>query len=224
VGRFRVEERLLAMVVTKIIMPRGSNHATLNKGDLVVMYCMQNVVMVDWTYTIRDHMMKAKRPKDFKLPYVVLISKFIEHFGVDVEGELEESTELLNHVSTLNMHKMRFTKVGNTWLVEGDQGANIEVGANDHEAGTSGGNQEEDEPQPMQLSCTTLIRIMDLHTPNLREWFSTSFKTSTWHKIHIMHNAQQGSKTWITSCIMFMTSSPMSTTGTILGMSEGDGS
>jgi len=64
---------------------------------------------------------------DFKLPYVVLISKFIEHFGVDVEGELEESTGLLNHVSTVNMHKMGFTKIGNTWLVEGDQGENIEV-------------------------------------------------------------------------------------------------
>jgi len=29
-----MEERLLAMVVTKIIMPRGSNHVTLNEGDL----------------------------------------------------------------------------------------------------------------------------------------------------------------------------------------------
>jgi len=117
----------------------------------VVMYCIQNVVIVDWTYAIRDHMMKAKRLTDFKLLYVVLISKFIKHFVVDVEGELEESTGLLNHVSTLNMHKMRFTKVGNTWLVEGDQGANIEVGANDHEARASGGNQEEDEPQPMAI-------------------------------------------------------------------------
>ena len=151
VGRLRVEERLLAMVVTKIIMPRRSNHATLNEGDLVVMYCIQNGVMVDWTYTIRDHMMKAKRPTDFKLPYVVFISKFIEHFGVDVERELEESTGLLNHVSIMNMHKMGFTKIGNTWLVEGYQGVNIEVGANDHEAGTSGGNQGEDEPQPMAI-------------------------------------------------------------------------
>ena len=146
-----MEERLLAMVVSKIIMPRGSNHATLNEGDLVVMYCIQNGVMVDWSYIIRDHMMKAKRLTNFKLPYVVLICKFIEHFGMDVEGELEESTSLLNHVSTLNMHKMGFTKIGNTWLVEGDHGANIEVGANDHEAGTSGGNQEEDEPQPMAI-------------------------------------------------------------------------
>jgi len=47
--------------------------------------------MVDWTYTIRGHMLKAKTLTNFKLPYVVLISKFIEHFGVDVEGKIEES-------------------------------------------------------------------------------------------------------------------------------------
>jgi len=110
VGRLRVEERLSAIVVTKIIMPRGSNHGTLNEGDLVVMYCIQNGVVVYWTYTICDHMMKAKWLTNFKLPYVVLISKFIEHFGVDVEGELEKSIDQLNHVSTLNMHKMGFTR------------------------------------------------------------------------------------------------------------------
>ena len=216
-----MEERLLAMVVTKIIMPRGSNHAILNEGDLVVMYCIQN--MVDWTYTIRDHMMKAKRLTDFKLPYVVLISKFIEHFGVNVEGELEESTGLLNHVSTLNMHKMGFTKVGNTWLVEEDQGANIEGGANDHEAGTSGGNQEEDEPQPMAIELYNPPENTGPTYFSLREWFSTSFKTSTWLKMHIMHTAQHDFKTWMTNSITFMTSSPMSTTETTLGMSEGDG-
>ena len=151
VGMLRVEERLLAMVVTKIIMPRGINHATLNEGDLVVMYCIQNGVMMDWTYIICDHIMKAKRLTNFKLPYVVLIFKFIEHFGVDVEGELQESTGLLNHVSKLNIHKMGFTKIGNIWLVEGDQGVNIEVGANDHEIGTNGGNQDDHEPQPMAI-------------------------------------------------------------------------
>ena len=95
-----------------------------------MMYCIQNGVVVDWTYIIRDHMLKAKSLTDFKLPYVVLISKFIEPFGVDVEKELHKSIGLLNHVSTFNMHRMGFTKVGNTWLVEGEQVANIEVGAN----------------------------------------------------------------------------------------------
>jgi len=36
-------------------------------------------------------------------------------------------------------------------LVEGEQVANIEVRANDHEAGTSGANQGEDDPQPMAI-------------------------------------------------------------------------
>ena len=47
VGRLCLEERLLTMVVTKIITPRGSNHPTLNEGDLVVMYCIQNSVIAD---------------------------------------------------------------------------------------------------------------------------------------------------------------------------------
>jgi len=49
VWRLCVEERLLAMVVTKIIMPKGSNHSTLNEGDLAVIYCIQNGMVIDWT-------------------------------------------------------------------------------------------------------------------------------------------------------------------------------
>jgi len=138
-------------------------------------------------------MMKAKRLTNFKLPYVLLNSKFIEHFGVDVEGELEESTGLLNHVFTLNIHKMEFTKIGNTWLVEGDHGENIEVGANDHESGTSGGNQEEDELQPMAIELYNPPVNIGPAYSSLREWFSTNFKISAWHKMHTMLIAQQGS-------------------------------
>ena len=140
---------------------------------------------------------------------------------MDVEGELEESTGLLNHVSTMNMHKMGFTKIGNTWLVEGDQGANIEVGANDHEAKTSGGNQGEDEPQPMAIEIYNPHDNTGIAYSQF-ERMVTSFKTSTWHTMHTKLIAQQGSKTWMTN-IMFMTFSPMSTTKTTLGMSEVDG-
>ena len=48
---------------------------------------------------LHDHMLKAKRLTGLKLPYVVLMSKFIEYFGVDVEDELEKSTGLLNQTS-----------------------------------------------------------------------------------------------------------------------------
>jgi len=38
VGGLKVDERLLAMIVTKIMVPHGNNHSTLNKGDLIPMY------------------------------------------------------------------------------------------------------------------------------------------------------------------------------------------
>jgi len=57
---------------------------------------------------LRDHMLKAKGLMDFKPPYVVLVSKFIKYFCVDVEDELEESTGLLNQTSYENLNKMVF--------------------------------------------------------------------------------------------------------------------
>jgi len=98
-------------------------------------------------------MLKAKRLADFRLPYVVLVSKFIEYFGIDVEDELEESSRLLNHTSNQNLHnqnlhKMSFLKVGNAWTTADA----VVDGAHDHEADLSGANQEE-EPTvgPMDL-------------------------------------------------------------------------
>jgi len=148
VGGLKVDQRLLGMIVTKILVPRGSNHSTLNEGDLILMYYIQHNIQVDWIYVFRDHMLKAKRLTDFRLPYVVLVSKFIEYFGIDVEDELEESTGLLNHTSNQNLHKIGFIKVGNGWTTTGA----IVGGAHDHEAGPSGANQEE-EPTvaPMDL-------------------------------------------------------------------------
>jgi len=43
--------------------------------------------------------MKAKRVTNLKLPYIVLISKFVAYFGVDVEDELDKFIGILNQVS-----------------------------------------------------------------------------------------------------------------------------
>ena len=95
-----------------------------------------------------DHMLKAKRLTDFRLPYVVLVSKFIEYFRIDIEDELKESIGLLNHTSNQNLHKMSFLKVGNAWTAADA----VVGGAHDHEAGPSGANQEEEPTDgPMNL-------------------------------------------------------------------------
>jgi len=148
VGGLKVDQRLLGMIVTRILVACGSNHSTLNEGDLILIYYIQYNIQMDWIYVLHDHMLKAKRLMDFRLPYVVFVSKFIEYFGIDVEDELEESIRLLNHTSNQNLHKMGFLKVGNGWTIVGD----VVSGAHDHEDGPSGANQEE-EPTvgPMDL-------------------------------------------------------------------------
>ena len=93
-------------------------------------------MQVDWIFVLHDHMLKAKTLTNFRLSYVVLVSKFIEYFDVDVEEKLEESTRLLNQTLYLNLHKMGFIKVGNVWTVGS---------ASDHEAGPSGANKEEEQ-------------------------------------------------------------------------------
>jgi len=139
---------LVGMIVTKILVPRGSNHSTLNEGDLILMYYIQHNIQVDWIYVFRDHMLKAKRLMNFRLPYVAFVSKFIEYFGIDLEDELEESTGLLNHTSNQNLHKMGFLKVGNGWTT-----ASVVVGGvHDHEIGPSDANKEEEPTAgPMDL-------------------------------------------------------------------------
>jgi len=74
------------------------------------MYYIQNKLQVEWTFVIRDHMMKAKRLADFRFPYVVLIFKFIEHFSFELDDELQESKETTNRISCLTLQKMGFTK------------------------------------------------------------------------------------------------------------------
>jgi len=126
--------------------------------------------------------MKANKITKFKLPYVVLISKFTEHFRVYVEGEVEESTGLLNHVSTLNMHKMRFTKFWNTWLVEGKVAANVEVGANDHEVETSGANQDEDDASnPQHMAIVIYHPLEDNGSAYVMHWILNLELNNYWN-------------------------------------------
>ena len=84
---------------------------------------------------------------------------------MDEKGELEEYTHLLNGVSALNMHKIGFTKVGNTWVTKDDVVANTGVGAHDNEVGLNGVNQanEEDfEHEPMAIELYNALEPYQL--------------------------------------------------------------
>ena len=72
----KLDERLIAFIVSWIITPRGRNHSTLSEEDLLLIYCIINKVKINWIHTIKEHMQKSMRLCDFHYPCVVLISNF----------------------------------------------------------------------------------------------------------------------------------------------------
>jgi len=62
------------------------NHALLIEKDLILI--VMNKIKVNWINVIKEHISKTKKKPKYRIPYVVLISNFIEHFEVDVEGEV----------------------------------------------------------------------------------------------------------------------------------------
>ena len=46
VGGLKLDERLIAFIVSWIITPRGSNHSTISEEDLLLIYCIMNKVKI----------------------------------------------------------------------------------------------------------------------------------------------------------------------------------
>jgi len=87
VGGLKLNERLIALIVSWMLTPRGSNHFVLIEEVLVYMYCIMNKIKINWIHIIKEHMQKSMRLSDYHYPYVVLISKFLKYFEVDLEEE-----------------------------------------------------------------------------------------------------------------------------------------
>ena len=90
VGGLKLNERLLALIVTWILTPRESNYSILTKEDLLYIYCILIKVKINWIHIIKEHMKKSMRLSDYHYPYAILISKFLNYFEVNLEDETSE--------------------------------------------------------------------------------------------------------------------------------------
>ena len=136
VGGLKLDERLVAFIVSWILTPRGSNHSTLSEEDLLLIYCIMNKVKINWIHIIKDHMQKSMRLCDFHYPYAILISNFLHYFEMDIEGKLAEVIKPSNEINSGSLSKMRFTKIGGRWVSKD--------GDHDGPSGTNEGDETEE--------------------------------------------------------------------------------
>jgi len=90
VGGLKLDERLMAFIVSWILTPWGDQSFNLLLRIPFLIYCIMNKVKINWIHTIKEHMQKVMRLCDFHYPYAILISNFLHYFEVNIEGELAE--------------------------------------------------------------------------------------------------------------------------------------
>jgi len=140
------------------------------------------------------------RLSDYHYPYVVLISKFLLYFKVNLEDETSELVKSTQEVNNGSLSKMGFTKINGRWVSkDGDHGRsssaaaadfdeedqvvdmnihNEEQLATDFDAGTSGGHQGDGIPS-MSSFERYMVDILDgfaKNQRNLHDLYATNFQ------------------------------------------------
>jgi len=203
VGGLKLNERLIALIMTWMLTPRGNNHFVLTEEDLVYMYCVMNKIKINWIHIIKEHMQKSMRLNDYHYPYAILISKFLDYFEVDLEEEPTEVVKSSLEVNNGSLSKMGFTKIDGRWVSkDGDQGGSssgVQVGQEEEEhdvaegvgvdaqedetaadigAGTSIGNQGDKifSKSPFQRFMVNRMDNFDENQRNLHEFCAINFQ------------------------------------------------
>ena len=77
-------------------------------------------------------MQNSMRLSDYHYPYVVLISKFLLYFEVNLEDETSELVKSTQEMNNGSLSKMWFTKINGKWVSkDGDHDASSSVATTD---------------------------------------------------------------------------------------------
>jgi len=100
-------------------------------------------------------MLKFKRLTDYRLPYAILVSKLINHFGIDTSNERNETIKVVSEIDNSTLTKMGFHKVEDSWVILKGKDPQEECGASNlnNEDGDEAVPMEDDTVQAAEHSC-----------------------------------------------------------------------
>ena len=89
----------------------------LTEEDLIMMYCLVNKIKVNWVSVIKEQLVRIRKKPEFRIPYAILISSFIEYYDIDVENELSEEVKAHSEITVATLNKIGLKKVNeNQWI------------------------------------------------------------------------------------------------------------
>ena len=120
VGGLTVKDRLLVYLITYIFTLRSSNHAQVTNSDLQMVYSLKLGIKMNLVLLIEDIMLKRRRLVDYKFPYVVLASRFIDYFNVDVSNEIVDFTKASSEITKRHLKKLGMRFADHKWIMAGE--------------------------------------------------------------------------------------------------------
>ncbi|KAL2341132.1 hypothetical protein Fmac_009072 [Flemingia macrophylla] len=128
VGSLNINDRLLHYVYVHILAPRSSNFAQLLQEDIFMLWAIKNNMLINWPHFIMEHMIKC-RDNEMPLPYAILITHIMSHYGVDlsIAAAIELGWPHCFYKKTLK--KLNVVNVNGVWQhgrVNQDDGQNAE--------------------------------------------------------------------------------------------------
>jgi len=107
-----------------------------------------NKIKVNWVNMVREHLFKVGKKLEYRIPYVILLSQFIEYFDIDVETEVVEEIKALNQITTANLTKIGLKKMKNKkWICKADEESVDEEEEEKEKSSDDDDEDDEDEDQ-----------------------------------------------------------------------------
>ena len=117
VGGLTAKDKMLVYIITYILAPRSSNHAQVTDDDLRIIYRLKLGIQMNWVLLIKDIMLKSRQLVDYEFPYVVLASRFIDYFNINVSNEIVDFTKASNEIIERHLKKLDMTYVDHEWIM-----------------------------------------------------------------------------------------------------------
>jgi len=83
-------------------------------------------IKVNWINIMKEHMLKSRRLPDYKFPYAIMISKFIDYFEVDMKDELNETIKDGSEIDCSNLLEIGFQKHNDVWVSKTSEASSSE--------------------------------------------------------------------------------------------------
>ena len=117
VGGLTAEDKILVYLIAYILTPRSSNHAQVTDDDLHIVYCLKSGIKMKLVLLNEDIMLKSRRLVDYEFLYVVLASRFINYFNVDVSNEVVDFTKASSEITERHLQQIGMRFVDHEWIM-----------------------------------------------------------------------------------------------------------